>query len=270
VRKILPRLLPLLLLAIACLYTYRLDVAQSHTYAAAGIGSLKATTKNGFIHVAASADTVVTVVESTYAYGKDRADAEKAIPSIVYSDTLVGTALMIAESIPGGSRPYGASFTITAPEGISLSLATTNGDVTVQTMVGGVNVTTTNGAIVLIGTAGTASVSTTNGRLDAKVHRGAFYGATTNGAIECDLAELGPTEDVVLATTNGEVKVWLPADVSAVIDATNTNGNIAVYDFTATYDTQTQNHISARIGSGASRITINTTNADVVIRRRSS
>lgn len=268
------RFVPIALLAVACLYTYRLDDSKTHTYPA-GIRVLSVQTKNGDIHVALSAVPVITVVESTYAYGRDRADAEQAIRNVVYRDTIIGTNLMVKESMPGGSRPYGANLTITAPESTGLSLWTTNGDVSVApgtgalNAVGAINVATTNGRVELTGTVGTASVATTNGKLDVKVHSGAFYGATTNGAVDCDVAALGPTEDVALATTNGKVTLLLPADVSALIDATNTSGLLTIYDFTVTYEVQDEHYLRARIGSGASTINITTTNGDVVVRRRS-
>ena len=268
-RDQLRRFLPILLLAVACLYTYKLEVPETHTYAAAGISRLHAKTQNGAISVTASPDTVIIDSVLKYAYGRDKADAEEAIENVVYSDTVVGDELTVKAEMPSGGRPYGASFTITVPDSTELSLATTNGDVSVTNTVGDINVSTTNGNVELTGTMGTASVSTTNGRLNVIVHDGACYGATTNGAIDCDLAALRPTEAVGLSTTNAKVTLLLPDDVSALIEATNTNGLITIYDFTVTYETQDEHHIRARIGSGASGITIVTTNGDIVVRSRS-
>ena len=268
-RDQLRRFLPVCLLAVACLYTYKLEIPETHTHAAAGITGINATTQSGAISATASNDTVITVGVLKHAYGRDQADAEKYIANVVYSDTVVGDELSIKAEMPSGSRPYGASFSITAPESTDLSLSTTNGDVSVTSMVGSITANTTNGNIELTGTAGTASVSTTNGRLNVIVHSGAFYGATTNGAVDCDLAALGVAEDVGLATTNGKVTLLLPDNISAVIEATNTNGLITIHDFTVTYETQTEHHVRARIGSGASSITVTTTNGDVVVRRRS-
>jgi hypothetical protein len=268
-RNHLRRCLPLFLLAAACLYTYKLEVPETHTYAAPGITSLNAKTQNGWIHVTASHDNTV-IVDSVvkHAYGRDQADAEQALANVTYHDTIVGNELRVEAEMPGGSRPYGASFTFTTPDSIDLSLSTTNGDVSVANTAGDISVSTTNGNVELTGTTGTASVSTTNGRLAVKVHSGELYGATTNAAVECDLAALGPFEDVTLSTTNGKVTLWLPDDLSAVLDATNSNGIITVYDFTVTYETQTEHHVRGRIGSGASSITITTTNGDVVVRQR--
>ena len=269
-RNQLRRLLPIPLLAVACLYTYRLEAPETtHTYTAAGITGLNATTQNGAISVTTSNDSVITVGVLKYAYGRNKADAEKAIANVVFSDTIVGHELGVKAETPSGSRPYGASLNINARESTDLSLSTTNGDVSVTNMVGHINASTSNGNVELTGTTGTDSVSTTNGSLTVSVHSGGIEGATTNGAVDCDLAALGATDSVGLATTDGKVTLLLPEDVSALIDATNTTGLITIYDYTVIYEVQTDHHIQGRIGSGASSITITTTDGDVVVRRRS-
>jgi DUF4097 and DUF4098 domain-containing protein YvlB len=268
-KDLLRRSLPIVLLAAACLYTYKVEVPETYTYSAAGITALSAATQNGAISVTASADTIITVGVLKHAYGRDKDDAEKAIANVVYSGAVVGNELTVKAEMPSGPRPYGAAFTITARETTDLALSTTNGDITVSNTVADIGVGTTNGDVVLTGTAGNASLSTTNGKVNVSVHRGAVDGKTTNGAIDCDLAALGASEDVGIETTNGKVTLLLPADVSAVIDATTTNGTITIYDFTVTYEVQTENHLRGSIGSGASSITITTTNGDVTVRQRS-
>ena len=268
-RNQLRRFLPVVVLAVACIYTYKEVATETYTYPAAAITALSAATENGAVSVSADADTLITVAVEKYAYGRDKADAEKAIANVVYDDTVVGDELRAKVEMPSGSRPYGASLTITVPDSTDLSFSTTNGDVAVASTVGNVNVITTNGNAELTGTRGTASASTTNGSLTVSVHSGPFHGATTNGNVDCDLAALGPFEDVELATTNGKVTLLLPADVSALIDATNTNGLITIHDFTVIYETQTEHHVRARIGSGSSSVTITTTNAGITVRARS-
>ena len=261
--------LPAVLLLAACLYTYRLEVPESYSYPAAGINALSAETKSGGITVTAAADTTITVDVLKFAYGRDKADAEKAIKNVEFSDTVVGGEIRVKADMPSGTRSYGCQFSISVPEATALGLVTTNGDVTVSGTRGSIAASTTNGDVELTGTTGTAEVSTTNGRLNIQVHSGAVEGTTTNGTVDCDLAALGPTETVGLATTNGTVTLLLPDDVSAMIDATNTNGIITFNDFTVIYEEQTATHVRGRIGSGASTITITTTNGDITVRRRS-
>jgi hypothetical protein len=268
-KNILRRLLPAVLLAAACIYTYKLELPETHIYPAGGITTLSAETNNGGVTVTAIADTTITVGVVKFAYGRDKADAEKAITNVAFSGTVVGSELRLKADMPSGPRAYGCQFSISVPESTALSLSTTNGDVTVSSTSGAIAASTTNGDVELTGTAGTAEVSTTNGRLNVQVHSGAIAGTTTNGAVDCDLAAIDPTENASLATTNGDVTLLLPADVSAVIDATNTNGTITINDFTVIYEVQAEHHLIGRIGSGASTITITTTNGDVTVRRRS-
>ncbi len=256
------------LLGTACLYTYKLAVPELHTYRAAGITEVSATTLNGAISVGASHDTVITVNVIKHSYGRDSTDAAKGIAYVVYGETIVGRQLSLTAEMPSGSRPYGADFTITVPESTGLLLATSNGSISVANTFGDLSAGTTNGSVELAGTAGRASASTTNGALTVKVHSGTVLGATTNAAIDCDLAALGPADTVRLGTTNGKVTLLLPDGVSAVIDATNSSGTITIYDFTVVYQTQTDHQLKGVIGSGASPITIVTTNGDVVVRRR--
>jgi DUF4097 and DUF4098 domain-containing protein YvlB len=123
--------------------------------------------------------------------------------------------------------------------------------------------------VQLVNTRGPATLATTDGAVAAQVHSGGLAAGTTNGRIDCDLAELGATEACALSTTNGYVTLLLPDDVSATIDATTTAGTITIHDFTVRYDQQTSTHVHGQIGSGASDITISTTNGDIVVRRRS-
>ena len=268
-KSLLRRFLPAILLVAACLYTYKLEQPETYTYPTAGVSALSAETSSGDVTVTVTTDTTITVEARKYAYGRDKADAEKAIKNVVFTDTVVGSELQLRADMPSGPRAYGCQFTISVPETMALGLATTNGDVTVSNTRGSIAASTTNGDVELTGTTGAADISTTNGKLNVQVHSGAVEGTTTNGAVDCDLAALGPTETVGLATTNGGVTLLLPADVSAVIDATDTNGIITFSDFTVVYETQTATHVRGRIGSGASTISISTTNGDITVRRRS-
>jgi len=256
------------LLFLACLYTYRLETQETHPYSAVGISALSVKTKNGSITAHATSDTTITVDVTKFAYGRDQADAAKAIANVVYSDLVVGGELRVKADMPSGPRAYGANFVIATPKACNLDLSTTNGNVSIANAVGDISVSAANGNIELNGTVGSAQLATTNGGLNVRVHRGAIDGSTTNGRVDCDLVALSPTESAELSTTNGDVVLLLPADVSALIDATNTNGMMTIHDFTVVYEKQTRNHLRGRIGSGASVVTLTTTNGDITVRRR--
>jgi len=258
-----------LLLVMACVYTYKLEAPETRSYPASGIARLSASSKNGKVTVADVSDTLISATITRQAYGRNKADAEKAIANVVISDPVVGNEQQLKADMPGGNRNYGASFEISCPAATGLALATSNSEVTVTGMTGGISATTSNGRIGLTDTRGAASLVTSNAAVDVAVHRGGVNAHTSNAAVSCDLAELGATEAVTLATSNGAVTLLLPADVSATVDVTTSSGLITINDFTVSYDVQESDHVRGRIGSGASAITISTSNGNVTVRRRS-
>uniref|UniRef100_A0A7C4GE37 DUF4097 domain-containing protein n=1 Tax=candidate division WOR-3 bacterium TaxID=2052148 RepID=A0A7C4GE37_UNCW3 len=281
-------LLPALgLAAICCLYLYRAESSETRTHAAAGIGSLNLSSSNGALTVSASADTLVTVRILRYCYGRDSADAARALENVRVEETLVGDQWWIAARIPAGRRAAGAEFTASCRAKTSLNLATSNGKIAVTGMTASVSATTSNGPITLsncegdadlattnspitlTGTSGSARLKTSNGKTVIQVHRGPVNVKTSNGEIDCDLSDLGPTQNAVLRTSNGKVTLRLPADVSALVDASTSNGSVTIAGFpSVTYELQERERQRARIGSGAATVTITTSNADVVIRAR--
>jgi hypothetical protein len=264
-----PRLALAVLLAAACLYTYRSESVADHSWPAAGITAVDIATGNGAVTVAPATDTFITAKVTRVAWGKDKAEADKALENVVFTDTVDGTRLRMKVEMPSGQRPYGANIDARVPSAVELNVQSTNGEISVAGITGAIAASTSNGAVNLTGTTGTASLSTTNGAVTVEVHSGPLYAGTTNGAVGCDIAALRATEDVGLATTNGRVTLLLPDDVSAIIDATTTNGLITIHDFTVVYQVQTRDHVRGQIGSGASTVTITTTNGEVTIRRRS-
>jgi len=257
------------LLALCCIYAYRLEQTEFRSHDAAGISRMSASTGNGSIAVSAGPDSVITAAITKRAFGRDSADAAQAIANVTVTDEAQAGQYSLRARMPGGNRNYGASFQVAAPESVALTLTTTNGNVTVSAMLAGITVSTTNGNLSLTGTAGTAGLSTTNGNVTVAVHQGGVNVQTTNGNVECDVAGLGATETVTIATTNGNVVLLLPADVSATVDLKTTDGTITIHGYDPVFEKQTKDHIRAKLGSGASAVTVSTSNGDIRVASRS-
>ena len=263
-------ILPLFLLLVACLYTFRFESPETRSWPAKSVARISAQTVNGRVDVTSAADTLIFAGITRYAYGRNHDDAEKALVNVVVSDTIIGSELRLVASMPtSGSRPYGASFAISAPESTGLDLNATNGGITVDGIAGSINAGTTNGKISLTDTRGAAVLGTTNGEITTSGHSGSIDAQTTNGAVRLDIASLLPSEGASVGTTNAAVELFLPADVSATLDLTNTNGSISLYDFGYAFQgTPSDHHVRALIGTGTSVVTVTTTNGDITIRRR--
>ncbi len=266
-----PRLFALLagVLALCCIYAYQLEQTEFRSHGAAGISRVNVSTRNGSIAVSAGPDSGITAAIVKRAFGRDSADAARAIANVTITEEVQAGQYSLRAQMPSGNRNYGASFQVAAPESVALTLTTTNGNVSVSVMLAGVTVSTTNGNLSLTGTAGPASLSTTNGNVTVAVHTGGVSVQTTNGSVECDVAGLKATEAVTISTTNGHVVLLLPADVSATVDLTTTNGMITIHGYTPVFEKQTKDHIRAKLGSGASAITVSTSNGDIRVASRS-
>lgn len=253
----------------ACLYLYRVEQTETRSRSAGLVNSLHFITHNGQVTVSASEDTSVTVNITRYAYGRDKADATKRVQEITLQDTLEANTWWLEAVLPRINSPCGLSFDARAPKSTRLNIQTSNGNVTVSGFSNGVTVLTANAQVILTATGGDAQIITTNGKVTVQVHSGGMSIQTSNGDIDCDLALLPATKSAILTTTSGKVILRLPPDVSATIEATTTNGTVVITGYRVEYEKQSQNHIRARIGSGASPISITTSNGDIVIQSRS-
>lgn len=133
-----------------------------------------------------------------------------------------------------------------------------------------VTIDVTNGGIVVEGLEGTLDAHATNGGLVFSDVAGDVRGETTNGGVTIDLAGSrwqGAGLDV--RTTNGGVRVSLPADYSADLDARSTNGGIAVdFPMTISRAVDLRQSVRATIGSGGPLLRLVTTNGGVRVTRK--
>jgi len=133
-----------------------------------------------------------------------------------------------------------------------------------------VTVDATNGGIIVENVRGTIDAETTNGGLMLSDVAGNVRGRATNGGVTIEVAGArwqGTGLDV--STTNGGVRLFLPRDYSADLEAHATNGGISV-DFPMTVQGLINNRreIRGTIGSGGPPLRVATTNGGVQIRRR--
>ncbi len=234
-------------------YVYELEVSETRVWPAAGVIQLSASNVNGSITVSAVQETTITAEITKKCRGEDKDDAEEHIDNIVINEDISDGTLILEADMPHNdeNRNYRADFDITIPEFIYLDLATVNGRISITDMVAGAKVRITNGEII------------------TRNLQGGIDGVTVNGEIDSDLALLAAAKSAFLTTTNGDVMLSLPADVSASFDASTVNGEVTVTGFTSVdYTTNLPTHKAGTIGSGDATITITVTNGNITIRAR--
>ncbi len=142
-------------------------------------------------------------------------------------------------------------YRINLPPGLVVSLRTQNGAVRLENIAGRVTAATTNGGITGRGVSGTIDAS------------------TVNGGIVMDLASL--EGDARIVTVNGGIRVDVPADVEATLDASAVNGGVSVEQGLNVQATERSRlRVAGPINGGGPRLQVQTTNGGVRIGVRGS
>jgi DUF4097 and DUF4098 domain-containing protein YvlB len=116
-----------------------------------------------------------------------------------------------------------------------------------------------------------AKLETTNGDIKAENHQGGIDASTTNGDVDCNLTILNSTESAIISTTNGNVILDLPSDVSTQFEGSTTNGDVIITGFSSVqYEINENTHKKGKIGPGPdyATVTLSSTNGNVTIRAR--
>ena len=199
---------------------------------------------NGSVRVAAWDEPRVRI-EAVKAAGSERAlrDLEVAVEG-------EGDRVEVRTRMPRGhwfGRGGKVDYTITVPRGASVSVRNVNGRVEIQDV---------NGAV---------RAENVNGSLDASDLGGAVEASTVNGSVEVRMARVDPSSRNRIRTTNGSVRVTLPRDTAADVEATTVNGAVHC-DFDLDGHAS-RRKIEGRIGGGGARFELQPVNGTAKIDR---
>ncbi len=110
-----------------------------------------------------------------------------------------------------GHRPPSVSITfeLKVPRQLDVDVRTVNGKVDIARLEGDIQVRTTNGAIRVENVAGKVSCR------------------TVNGGISVSLEKVGRFDEMSLKTVNGSIRLAVPRDIRADLEASTVNGHIS-------------------------------------------
>ena len=149
-----------------------------------------------------------------------------------------------------GRRRFDVDYHLRVPAGLTVSLRTSNGAIRLQNVNGQVMASTTNGTVTGNGLSGGVDVE------------------AVNGGIQIDLASV--TSDVKMETVNGTIRLDLPVDVKADLDASCVNGGITIdeqFKVKATGE-ESRRRIAGSLNGGGPRVSVETVNGGIRIRAR--
>jgi hypothetical protein len=144
---------------------------------------------------------------------------------------------------------WSVSYEAFVPRQSDLALETTNGGIGIEDVHGRIRFETTNGGVHLEGLGGDVS------------------GRSANGGVHLELS--GTTWDgtgLDVRTTNGGVRVMVPAGYSAHLETGTTNGGVR-FDFPVTVQGRLNRRVRVDLGQGGPPLRIMTVNGGVAVSR---
>lgn len=204
---------------------------------------------NGGVRVSGWDRDDVLVRAAVRAWGDDEDEARELASQI---EIQTDDSRIRAEG-PGQSwnrMGWTVSYEIFVPSATDLDLETVNGGIVLTDVDGEIDFDTTNGGVNLDGVAGDVRGRTTNGGIDVRLTGDAWQG-----------------DGLDLATTNGGVRLHVPEDYSARLEARTTNGGINTEFPVSVEGRLSRRNLSATLGEGGALVSVRTTNGGVHIMR---
>ena len=201
-------------------------------------------TPNGGIEVIGTDRDDVLVRARVVAWGDDE-DAARELAG----EVAIRTDDIIRAEGPqnrDGHR-WSVSYEVLAPRDTDLRLETRNGGISVANLRGDVELDATNGGLQLDGLAGNVR------------------GRTTNGGVEVRLTgERWDGDALDVQSTNGGIRLRVPEEYSARLEARTTNGGVNI-DFPVTVQGRLGRELNTTLGDGGALVRAQTTNGGVRI-----
>ncbi len=131
------------------------------------------------------------------------------------------------------------------------------------------SIDTVNSDVLVAGVAGSISAESVNGTLQVTDAGADVNAETVNGDIDVEFTQLGAGQKISMDAVNGRIVLRLPANASAQVSAETLNGSIDAGDFGLQADDGFVGHeLDGKIGGGEARISIDTVNGPVKIKKR--
>lgn len=223
------------------------EVRQFTVAATAGVLTVQGT--NGGISVEGQSRGDVVIEAKVTAQAETQARARELASAIHINPTLE----RVEAEGPRDTRDnegWSVSYRLAVPRALNVALKTTNGGITIQDLDSNIEFDTTNGGVKLA-------------RVDGRVR-----GRTTNGGVDVELD--GPSwqgEGLDVQTTNGGVRLVIPENYSAQLEAHTNNGGVSI-DAAGVVQDRRRRDAVVQLGSGGAPIKVRTSNGGVQVKRK--
>ncbi len=221
------------------------------TYTLTKGGRLEIVSGGGPIRVTPSAGQTVEIQIIREAHESTDEKARQALKEETITEDVAPDRVKVQTTRPGGGnsaafgrRRISTEYQVSIPGGLNVSIKGENADVSLDNVQGQFTLENTNGGFRARGLSGSVTAS------------------TVNGVIDFDMDEI--SGDVKATTVNGPVRIGIPANANATVEARTVNGVVTIDpDLPFTASDRQRVLLIGRLGKGGPAITLNTTNGPV-------
>ncbi|MCK5525753.1 MAG: DUF4097 family beta strand repeat protein [Candidatus Latescibacteria bacterium] len=244
----------------------RFEQRETKTIPAGDYAHLEVKNANGNITVEGTEGEEIVLVATKKVKAKSEEEGQRGLSQIRIVLLEEKPNLKIATDVSELSpkRNWSVNYEVRLPMHMSLFARTSNGKVSVADLREQAQVETSNGNVTAHRIKSPITARTSNGNVKLHDVEGAIEARTTNGNVYGQLRTLDKEKPTTLHSTNGNVQLAMPEDVSAKVVAATRNGNVHC-DLPISLSQQRRNHLEGAIGSGEGEIELRTTNGNVSI-----
>ena len=224
------------------------EVRQFTVAATGGVLTVQGT--NGGIQVNGEARADVQILARIVATADDTARARQIAGAVRLTPTIDHVEAEGPSGLPGGEG-WSVSYRLAVPRGLNLSLNTVNGGILIEDVDAKVEFATTNGGVKLRSLSGDVRGRTTNGGLDVDLDGSSWSG-----------------DGLDVQTTNGGIRLAIPENYSAQLEAHTQNGGMNVDVPGVEQAGRRTRDVSVRLGAGGAPIRVRTSNGGVRVTRK--
>ena len=224
-------------------------------------------TFNGSIDISNGKEDEVIVEVTKHAGGINQQAAEAALDevevSLVQKDNTIHVTARNSSPMHGNR---GAAVVIAAPKGARLRLASSNGAVVCEGIKGSIEANTSNGKLEIVDATGSLELTTSNGPIEVEATDAVVEAKTSNGRIQ--FTGTLAAGDQTFRTSNGPIKLALPADSQFKLDASTSNGNATCEFPIETSGKSRRTRLKGTVGDApSSSLSVVTSNGPITIRK---
>ena len=258
-RHLFPSIFALSLLAAGCdinvgEHGFSMDVVAgkaqdewTRSYTVSAGGRLEIANINGVIDASPGTGSQVEIRAERIAKAGSDETAREYLKKIEIVESVSANHVRVETKVPKmswGRGGHEVKYWVKVPKGLAVAFETVNGGVRIENLDGEI------------------TASTTNGGVRGRGLRGSIRAETTNGGVDVDMAAV--TGDVNLETTNGGIRLRLPQNAKATLEARCTNGGISIDSALAVETAEkSRRFFRGAMNGGGVRVSAETTNGGI-------